>query len=183
MLLGRWRLWGGWPAYCLCGALLLVLATRTWAQCCMYSNIDQLYLTTIERNPDCWMAYLNLGQLLGSRGQLDEAMGCYVNAIRIKPDCKMAHLDLGEALARCHRPKDAMAEYRIALEIDPDYAEAHYNLGNVLVMRGRLPEAVAEYRKAIAIRSDYADARRNLEIVLSHLEELRAKDAPHEIAE
>jgi protein O-mannosyl-transferase len=183
MLLARWRLWGQWPAYCICGALLLVLATRTWAQCCMYSDIDQLYLTTIQRNPDCWMAYLNLGQVLGSRGRLDEAMGCYANAIRIKPDCQMAHLDLGEALARCHRPNDAIAEYHAALAIDPDYAEAHYNLGNALTVLGRLPEAVAEYRKAIAIRSNFAEARRNLDMVLPHLEELRAKDAPHKRAE
>jgi protein O-mannosyl-transferase len=183
MLLARWRLWGQWPAYCLCGALLLVLATRTWAQSCMYFDIDQLYLTTIERNPDCWMAYLNLGQHLGSRGQLDEAIGCYANVIRIKPDCKMAHLDLGEALARCHRLDDAMSEYRTALAIDPDFAEAHYNIGNVYMMREQLPEAVAEYNKAIAIRPDYAEARRNLAFAKSHLKELRAKGTPHKSAD
>ena len=178
LLLNRWRLWGQWPAYCLCGALLLVLATRTWAQCCIYSDIEQLYLTTIERNPDCWMAYLNLGQILGDHGRLDEAMGCYAKALQIKPDCKMAHLDLGEALARCHRLNDAVAEYRAALAIDPEYAEAHYNLGNVLMMRECLPEAVAEYRKALANRHDFAEAKRNLELALSHLEELQTKDAP-----
>jgi protein O-mannosyl-transferase len=183
MLLARWRLWGQWPAYCLCGALLLVLATRTWAQCCMYLDIDQLYLATIERNPNCWMAYLNLGQVLGNHGQLDEAMGCYANAIRIKPDCKMAHLDLGEALARCHRLNDAMDEYNTALAIDPDYAEAHYNIGNVFMMREQLSEAVAEYNKAIAIRPDYAEAKRNLGFALSRLKELRAKGAPHKSAE
>jgi tetratricopeptide (TPR) repeat protein len=178
LALNRWRQWGRWPAYCLCGALLLVLATRTWAQCCIYSDVEPLYLTTIKRNPDCWMAYLNLGQVLGSRGQLDEAMGCYAKALQINPDCKMAHLDLGEALARCHRLSDAVAEYRAALAIDPDYAEAHYNLGNVLMMRERLPEAVAEYRKALAIRHDFAEARRNLDLALSHLEELRTKGSP-----
>ena len=41
LLLGRWGFWGRWPAYCLCGVLLTVLATRTWAQCCMYSDIEQ----------------------------------------------------------------------------------------------------------------------------------------------
>jgi tetratricopeptide (TPR) repeat protein len=179
ILLKRWGFWGRWPAYCLCGALLMVLATRTWAQCCMYSDIDQLYLTTIQRNPDCWMAYLNLGQILGNRGRLDEAMGCYASAIRIKPDCKMAHLNLGEAFVRCHRLNDTMAEYDTALAIDPDYAEAHYNLGNVLMLRERFPEAEAEYRKALAIRPGFAEARRNLEIVSSHLEELRAKRPPH----
>ncbi len=178
MLLNHWRLWGRWPAYCFCGALLTVLATRTWAQCCMYSDIEQLYLRTIDRNPDCWMAYNNLGLLLVERGQLDEAMGCYGKALAIKPDCKLAHLNLGEAFSRCHRLDDAMAEYRAALAIDPDYAEAHYNLGNALLIRERVPAAVAEYRRALAIRPDFAKARHNLEIVLSHWEEHRAKDTP-----
>jgi tetratricopeptide (TPR) repeat protein len=178
MLLNRWGFWGRWPAYCLCGALLMVLATRTWAQCCTYSDIDQLYRTTIQRNPDCWMAYLNLGQILGDRGQLDEAMGCYARAIQIKPDCKMAHLNLGEAFVRCHRLNDAMAEYDTALAIDQDFAEAHYNLGNLLAIRERFSEAMEEYNKAIAIRPGYTEAREKRQIASSYLQELRAKSPP-----
>ena len=63
-LLGRWGLWGRPPAYGLCGLLLFALATRTFVQCCMYADLEYLYETTIERNPDCWMAYNNLGAAL-----------------------------------------------------------------------------------------------------------------------
>ena len=38
LLLDRWRLWGRPPAYCLCGILLVVLATLTWRQSRMYAD-------------------------------------------------------------------------------------------------------------------------------------------------
>ena len=76
MLLGRWRFWGRWPAYCLCGPLLMVLATLTWKQCWMYSDVVRALRTTINRNPDCWMAYNNLGLTLADRAAVDDPKTC-----------------------------------------------------------------------------------------------------------
>ena len=53
-----------WIGYSLCAAVLLTLGTLTWRQCGMYSDIVTLYETTIERNPECFMAYDNMGALL-----------------------------------------------------------------------------------------------------------------------
>ena len=114
---------------CLCLGLLATLATLTWRQSRMYADVETLYRTTIDRNPDCWLAHNNLGLALAGRGQVDEAIAHYQKALEIKPDYAEAHNNLGIALAGRGQVDEAIAHYQKALEIKPDYAEAHNNLG------------------------------------------------------
>ena len=150
-----------------CVALLAVLAVLSWRQSRMYADAETLYRTTIDRNPDCWMAHNNLGLALAGRGQVDEAIAHYRKALEIKPDDAEAHNNLGDALAGRGQVDEAIAHYRKALEIKPDYAEAHNNLGNALAGRGQVDEAIAHYRKALEIKPDYAEAHNNLGVVLA----------------
>jgi protein O-mannosyl-transferase len=167
LLFARWRFWGRWPAYCLCVPLLMVLATLTWKQCWTYYNVVELYATTIKGNPDCWLAYNNLGLVLADCQQYDDAIECYRNALKIKPHFEKAHLNLGVALVHCHRLDDAMTEYRAALAINPDYAEAHYNIGIAHMTRQQLTEAMADYQKALDLKPSYAEAHCNLGLALA----------------
>jgi protein O-mannosyl-transferase len=167
ILLDRWRIWGRWPAYCLCGVLLLVLATCTWTQCWMYTEIDRLYITTLERNPDCWMAYNNLGLLFFEQGEYDKAIECYNRTIGIKPEYEEAHLNLGASLNRLGQFDLAIAQYRIALANRSDSAEAHFGLGNVFLAKNEFDKAAREYQAALAIRHDFIEAHCNLGNVLT----------------
>src|SRR6266581_8094133 len=54
-------------------APILILGLLTWRQSHVYRDIETLWRTTIARNPDCWMAYSNLGSFLSEGGGLDEA--------------------------------------------------------------------------------------------------------------
>ncbi len=68
--LGHRRLWHRPAGYVWCIALLAVLAGLTWQQSRMYADAETLYRTTIDRNPNCWMAYNNLGnRMLARRGE------------------------------------------------------------------------------------------------------------------
>ena len=82
----RWRSGIGRSGYALCLALLATLAGLTWRQSRMYADLETLYRTTIDRNPECWMAHNNLGWDLADRGQVDEAIAHYRKALEIKPD-------------------------------------------------------------------------------------------------
>jgi len=66
LLLERWRLWRRPGGYVLCLTLLALLAGLTWRQSRMYTDIETLYRTTIEENPECCMAHLNLGKVLST---------------------------------------------------------------------------------------------------------------------
>ncbi len=91
------------------GILLLVvlfLALLTMRQCGMYADAETLYLTTIEKNPACWMAYDNLGnELLQKNGRIDQAMNNLRKALEINPDCVEACNDLALRCCVPSRPE------------------------------------------------------------------------------
>ena len=156
-----WRVWLEPGVTLLIGGVLFVV---TWQQSRMYTDIETLYRTTIIRNPACWMAQLNLGNILYQAKRIPEAMDLFNHAMRIKPAA--AHYSLGNALVQKGRNPEAIEEYKEALQIDPDYAEAHNNLGGALFLIGRSSEAIQHYEHALRINPDYAEAHNNLGSVL-----------------
>jgi tetratricopeptide (TPR) repeat protein len=156
-----------WQAWLEPGTTLILagaLFVLTWQQSRMYTDVETLYRTTIARNPACWMAYCNLGNILYQRNRIPEAMDLFNQASQIEP--AIAHYSLGNALIEKGRASEAIEEYRQALRIDPDDAEAHNNLGSALLLTGRTSEAIDEYKQALRINPDYAKARNNLGNVL-----------------
>ena len=151
------------------GVLLATLGALTWRQCGMYRDAGTLYRETLTRNPTCWMAHTNLGDLLSRiPGRLPEAIGHFEAALRINPRDVNAHNNLGHALAEDPaRLPAAIAEYEAALRIDPRFAPAHNNLGIVLEkVAGRLPEAIQHLEAAVRLAPDAADLRNNLGVAL-----------------
>ena len=150
----------------LCMVVLLCLAVLTARQSRMYTDAKTAYLTTIERNPDSWMAHDNLGNILMQEGQPDEAIEQYRDALRIRPDSAKTASNLGVALLKKDRVVEAIASFKSAIAARPDYAQAYNNLANALLKQRRVGEAVTCYRQAMKIDPTYADARTNLADVL-----------------
>ena len=156
--------WTRWmPAPTVSAAVLLaVLGSLTWRQCLGYRDAGTLYTTTLERNPDCWLAHLNLGDLLLADGRVGEAVSHYRTAERLEPDYPSTHFNLGRVLLQQGRYPEAIEEFRRTLRILPADAEACNNLGVALADSGRYGEARAQFERAIRIRPDYPVARANL---------------------
>lgn len=153
----KWEAWLEPGTTLLLGGVLFVL---TWQQSRMYTDIETLYRTTIARNPACWMAYVNLGNILYRVNRIPEAMDLFNQALGIKPDA--ARYSLGNALFQKGRTSEAIDQYKQALQIDPDYAEAHHNLGSAFLLTGRTPEAIEHYEQALRIDPAFAEAHNNL---------------------
>ncbi len=166
ILLERLQLWHRTTGYVLCLLYLASLAILTWRQSGMYTGIETLWQTTIERNPKAWMAHNNLGSVLLQKGQVDDALFHFRKALEIKADRADAQANLGSALLQKGELDDAIAQYEKALEIKPDYALVHYNLGNTLLLKGQVDNATAHYKKALEFKPDYAEVCNNLGIVL-----------------
>lgn len=109
------------------------------------------------------------GHILEAKGQLDEAMQCYLHAIRLAPNPARAHLNQGNVLLLKGDLPGALNAFRAALKHKPDYAGAYYNIGNALIGTGRFDEAVANYRRALDIQPDYAEVHCVLGIALKEL--------------
>ncbi len=143
-----------------------MLAFMTWRQSSIYSGAMTLYQSTVEKNPDCWMAHNNLGLTLFNSGRLQEPIEHYKRALQLKPDYPDACCNMGIALAKLGRLQEAMENYEQALRINPKYFKAHNNMGAALSQAGRPKEAIEHYEQALRIKSDYSPAHFNLGNVL-----------------
>jgi tetratricopeptide (TPR) repeat protein len=140
--------------------LVAVLAALSNAQSATYINKPTLYRTTIDRNPDCWMAHSNLGTWYADRGDPGEAVAQFEAAVRLTPGYAEMHYNLACALDRIPgRSSEAIGEYEEALRLRPDYPDAHYNLGRALEKEpGHLNEAIAQYKEALRMRPEFPEA-------------------------
>jgi tetratricopeptide (TPR) repeat protein len=160
---------GGWMS----GALLIAgLAFLSNLQSRTYRDSEALYRTTLERNPACWMAQINLAaELVKSPAGVPEALIHYEEALRIRPDNAEAHNNLANELVKLPgRTPEALGHFERALQLNPTFVEAHVNLANALAkLPGRTTEALAEYEQTLRIRPDYAEAHDNLAGLLAKL--------------
>jgi protein O-mannosyl-transferase len=155
--------------------LLAGLALLSANESRMYTDIDTLWKTTLERNPGAWMAHNNLGVLLLRRGKIEEAISHFREAIELNAHDAATQSNLGDAFLALNRTDDAVAQYRAALQINPNNAASHYNLANVLLKQGRIDDAIPEYQVALHIRPNDVDTQNNLGVAL--LEQGRVDEA------
>ncbi len=72
--------------------------------------------------------YSDLGNVLKSRGQMDEAIASYRQAIALKENYIEAYNNLGNALKDMGLLDEGIAVYRKAIALKPGYAVVHSNL-------------------------------------------------------
>jgi len=145
------RRWLGWTL----GILLLgALGKLTWSQAGMYRDAETLYRTTLQRNPDCWLAHNNLGGVLMAAGRTAEAGGHFEQALRLNPLYLEAQYNLAVALGALGRRDEAIAAYTAVVQSAAGYANADYNLGILLLDAGRPGEALVHFKAAQRIRPD-----------------------------
>src|SRR5437867_4562856 len=131
------------------GILICVaLGILTWQQSASYRDIETLWLTTIERNPDCWMAEHNLGGKLLEKRDLDGAITHFERAVRLRYDNPESHYGMADALRRKGDVDRAMTEARISLDLRPGDPETHVVLGMALMTTGQVDEAATHFSKA-----------------------------------
>jgi tetratricopeptide (TPR) repeat protein len=109
-----------------------------------------------------FVCMLNLGRVLATQGNLDQAISHFSKTIELDPDYAPAHFSLGNALAANGNALAAIAHYRRALELDPNFAPAHSSLGRLLAAQGKPAESIEQYRQALAIDPRSVEALANL---------------------
>jgi tetratricopeptide (TPR) repeat protein len=142
--------------------LVVTLAVLTGDQCAMYVDAGTLWRTTLARNPGCWMACDNLGNILLNAGKLDQAAAQFQRALEIKPGDDFAQNNLGLVLLHGGQIEPAVVRFEKALKTNPQNAEAHNNLGLAFLQEGQADAAVAQLEKAVEIKDQYPAARFNL---------------------
>lgn len=179
----KYRFDGRWTASAAGVVLVVVLGGLARAQSANYQDGETFYRAIINRNPECWLAYNNLGaDLLESTDRVDDALSLLQTAVRLKPDYVPARSNLGNALARMDRWPEAIAEYQAALRLSPDSLKAHNNLGNAYLRNGRFEEALREFQLALSIDPKSPTVHNNLGSAFSNMGRLPEALREFEIA-
>ena len=95
-----------------------------------------------------------LGNLLLTAKEYEEAIASFDKAVEIKPDYHQAWHGQGLALGLLGRNEEEIASFDKAVEIKPDYHQAWNNRGFALDELGRYEDAIASYDKAVEIKPD-----------------------------
>ena len=156
--------------------LLMVLGMLTWKQCGMFIDDQTLWKTTLIRNPNSWMAHVNLGNHLAQEGDLDGAITHFRQALQINPNHWDAHISLGTALAQEGDVDGAITQYQEALQINPDAEVAHVNLGIILLQKGRKVEAIVHFQRGLQLEPDDVKALKYLAWLLATSPEASLRD-------
>jgi len=146
-------------------AALLVVASLgmlTWRQAATYTDIETLWLTTLAKNPECWMAHTNLGLVLLQKGKIDDGIVHYRSALQMQPDSWDAEYNLGTALLGKNQVDEAIVHCERAVRMRPTDPDARVSFGNALYQKGRIDEAIAQYQEAITAHPDHFLARYSL---------------------
>jgi tetratricopeptide (TPR) repeat protein len=143
--------------------LLIPLAILTWRQQHIYKNAQTLWRNTIQQNPGCWMAHVNLSSTLQKTNQA-QAIAESEEARRLAPYEADTNYDLGVARAEQQRWADARQYFEEAIRCDPKCAPAWSYLARLLWEHfdsdQDKAEAVRAAHKALTVRpdTDLADA-------------------------
>ena len=157
-LSGRWPQALRWTLATMLGGGLGVL---TWRQCGGYRDITTFYRTILARNPECWLAHNNLGNLLLRAGRPQEAIPEYETTLRLKPDFLGAIVNLADVLLQQGDLPGAAARYEQALRVRPDFG-GYLALARLLARLNRPADAVAHVQAALQLQPNSAEAHREL---------------------
>jgi Flp pilus assembly protein TadD len=104
----------------------------------------------LQKYPDDYAAYLDLGELKLSRLDLQGAVSVLETAVRVDPKQSQGHNMLGAAFTRVGRAPEAIQQFETALRLDSGNVNARYNLVFALVKSGQLAAAAGNMQKVVA---------------------------------
>ncbi len=121
----------------------------------------------LDKNPNDFVAHMNLGAILLSRLDPQGAVTELRAAALLKPNQPEVHNMLGLGLATLNRNAEAIPQFQMALRARPDYASARFNLATALAKTGKIDQAIANLRQVLAANPDDAYAKRRLSKLLA----------------
>ncbi|MGD0382076.1 MAG: tetratricopeptide repeat protein [Thermoguttaceae bacterium] len=133
-----------------------ILLFLTWRQSGLYLDETTLFQATLKKNPECWMAYNNLGRLLLNFGRLQEARPLIERSLAINPNNDHAHNNMAIILMETGQPEEAIKHCQEAMRIDPKYSGTYNNLGMALLTLDKLPESIENFELALKLNPNNA---------------------------
>ena len=132
-----------------------------------YQSEIGIWRGTVAQRPQNIRALVNLGEVLGSSGQYEEAINVLKRALQSDPGSPDAHRSFGKIFLDQGRLDEAEDHLTQSLRIDPQDEKAHSFIGQVYLARGQLAEAKSHFDEALRLNPNLAEAHNNLGVVLA----------------
>ncbi len=142
----------------------LILQGQQYEDSGQFDLAEASYREALQLVPDLPRALLNLGNLMGLKGDQAEAEAQYRLAIRSDPDFGPAYGNLGRLAILREDMQEAVALYRKAIELLPvaQSVEARSSLGHALMRLKRRQEAIEVMQSVLDVDPNHVTALRHL---------------------
>ncbi len=127
-----------------------------------YRDAIFLLLKSIDIDPLKSIRHYNLGVVLETIGDRDQAIQAYQEAINLDPQNVQAYNNLGNILAEASEIEKAESVYRHAIAANSDHFGGYLNLGNLLMLRQQTDDAITAYETALKLKPRDPDILNNL---------------------
>lgn len=122
--------------------LILIMGALTFQRAREFQSEEQVWLQTIERNPQAHLALHNLGLSALEQGRTAEAIRYLEQALEVAPRVGRMRMNLGLAYERAGRTEDAISTYQSLIKLRPDMPDPYRPLLKLLIEQG--DQAAAE---------------------------------------
>lgn len=124
------------------------------------------YRQLVERDPDDFESWNNLGNVHRAAGDLEAAIAALERAVAVAPAMPMVHLNLAGALVEAGRLQESLAETVVAARLAPDDVACQVELSRAHARLGDPNAALPPLERAAALLPAHAGIR--LELGLLH---------------
>ena len=147
-----------------------------------YSSAREQYEAALEKNPELWMAWVNIGAAFSREEDFSLAMRAYSKALEgagERPEYRVpmakAHFNRALILMRQNRNSEALEDLLATVEVLPDHLRAHASLAFIFRNSERFDDqALEHFRRAIELEAD-PQARKGLEEARDYIHERRER--------
>ncbi|HEY0469392.1 MAG TPA: tetratricopeptide repeat protein, partial [Polyangiaceae bacterium] len=108
----------------------LVCSCLTFLESRQFRDYETLFLTTLQRNPDAWVAAYNLGNYYQARHAPQAAIEKYRTALRVRPHDPQILTNLGATLAEVGSLAEALTALGEAARLRPEDVDGQLNLAS-----------------------------------------------------
>jgi Flp pilus assembly protein TadD len=166
----------------LAAALVALCGACSFSESRTFRDYETLFLTSLRRNPDAWVAAYNLGTRYQDAGNWQGAIEMYRRAQRVRPRDPEVVMNLGTALAQGGRLREAISALDEAVKLRPEHSESRLNLAMALELAAEPAAAVAAYEEALRLRPKHTRAKRQLAWLLATTSDPRVRDGRAAVA-
>jgi len=129
-----------------------------------FEEAEKALYEAIEHSPTLAEAYVQLGGICLSRGDLDGCLDFNTRATKVRAGFSEGYANIGFVQLQQGKVDDAIKNLQKAIAFNSSFIQAYTTLGNAYLMNGLVDESIAANKKALKIEPEFAVAHYNLAI-------------------